>query len=176
MVEPEPEPEPEAEACPRPTAAASPHEAPKQQQQQQQQQQQSSKPRAATNAAQNLGAAAAARDAAGKRGGGGMLRAPVASKARVGAEGASAVDLAQTLRRQQDERIRAAIEYLSSPGVWSRSGEENMAHVQNAFCITDTEGMCACGAWPSPRSRQLTVSRHPAVQQSRSSSTEHRRL
>ena len=116
------------------------------------------------------------------RDGRGMVRAPVASKARAGPSGASAVDLTQTLRRQQDERIRAAIEYLSSPGVWSRPGEENMAHVQNAFRITDTEGKCGCSTWPplscdathSAYSRADHLSRFHATQQSLSSSNKRR--
>ena len=68
-----------------------------------------------------------------------MVRAPIASKAREGERGSISMDLAEKLRRQQDERMRAAIEYLSIPGVWSRSAEENMAHVQSVLRVTDTE-------------------------------------
>ena len=71
-----------------------------------------------------------------------MVRAPIASKkatANGAAAGVGQVDLAQKLRRQQNDRIQAAIEHLTSPGVWTRSCEDNMSHIQNQLCITDAE-------------------------------------
>jgi len=60
-----------------------------------------------------------------------MQRAPIS--------GGRADDLADRLRRQQNDRIKHAIQHLTQPGVWSRPCEENMAHIQESLAITDAE-------------------------------------
>ena len=66
-------------------------------------------------------------------------RAPVASGRAAPTQGGAPLDLAQKLRQQQNARIRAAIDHLTSPGVWKRPCEENMSHIQDSLSITDAE-------------------------------------